>query len=135
MDTGEHIGLLDPIAVLRACGHDATALRGMCRAFETYLPVRLTEVGDALRAQDAPRLREAAHRLSALLLAFSETAGNAASDLEDHALQGQFEEARLLVALLETMAQKLLGVVGGLSLETLRQQTEATGDLKRTARP
>src|SRR5262249_38763744 len=50
VDAGEHIGLLDPVAVLTACGGDAETLRGMCRAFETYLPVRLTEAGDALRA-------------------------------------------------------------------------------------
>jgi CheY-like chemotaxis protein len=108
---GEHIGLLDPVAVLMACGGDAEALRGMCRAFETYLPVRLAEVGDALRSQDAPRLREAAHKLCALLLAFSKTAGNAAADLEQHAAQGRLAEARPLVERLEAMAQELLPLV------------------------
>src|SRR5262249_20294292 len=43
---GGRIGLLDPVTVLTACGDDAEALRGMCRTFESYLPVRLTEVGD-----------------------------------------------------------------------------------------
>ncbi|HMF18355.1 MAG TPA: hypothetical protein VKE98_14190, partial [Gemmataceae bacterium] len=52
-------GLLDPVAVMTACGDDAEALRDMCRAFGTYLPVRVTEVGDAVRAQDAPRLLRA----------------------------------------------------------------------------
>jgi two-component system, sensor histidine kinase and response regulator len=121
-------GLLDPVAVLTACGDDAEALRGMCQTFETYLPVRLTEVGDALRAQDAPGLREAAHRLCALLFAFSTTAGNAASDLEDHAAQGRLDEAWPLVQHLETMGQELVRLAAGLSLETLRQQAEATGD-------
>jgi two-component system, sensor histidine kinase and response regulator len=122
-DAREHLGLIDPVAVLTVCGDDADALRAMCRAFETYLPIRFTEVADALRARDAERLREAAHRLCALLFAFSTTAGDAASDLEDHAVQGRFEGARLLVAQLEAMADELLRVVGGLSLETLRQQT------------
>jgi CheY-like chemotaxis protein len=130
---GEHTGILDPVAVLTVCGDDAEALRTMCRSFETYLPVRFTEVGDALRAQDAPRLREAAHRLCALLFAFSTTAGNAALDLEDHAVQGWLAEAGPLVARLEAMAEELLPLVAGLSLETLRQQAEVTGDLKRTA--
>jgi CheY-like chemotaxis protein len=132
-DAGEHIGVLDPVAVLTACGDDEEALRRMCRAFETYLPVRLTEVGDALRAEDAPRLREAAHKLCALLFAFSTTAGNAASDLEDHAAQGRLDEAWPLVERLETMAPVLLRLAAGLSLETLRQQAEATGDVQRTA--
>jgi two-component system, sensor histidine kinase and response regulator len=118
----EPFGLLDPVAVLATCGNDAEALRGICRAFETYLPVRVAEVGDALKAQDAPRLREAAHLLAALLFAFSQTAGNTASDLEIHAAQGQLEAARPLVERLEAMAQALLPLVADLSLETLRQQ-------------
>src|SRR5262249_4826631 len=121
---GERIGLLDPVTVLTACGDDEEALRGMCRTFESYLPVRLTEVGDALRAQDAPRLREAAHKLCGLLSAFSTTAGDVALDLEEHAARGRLAEARALVERLEAMAQGLLPLVGGLSLETLRRQRD-----------
>ena len=58
--------------------------------------------------------------------AFSTLAGGVASELEDHAAQSQFEQARPLVGQLETMAQELMRVVDGLSLETLQQQTEAT---------
>jgi hypothetical protein len=107
----------------------------MCRAFQTYLPDRLAEVGDALGGRDSPRLREAAHKLCALLPAFSTAAGDVASDLYDHAAQGRLEEARPLVEQLEAMARELLGLAGGLSLETLRQQAEAAGDRKRTASP
>ena len=128
-------GLLDPVAVRTACGDEAEALHGMCRAFETYLPVRFTEVGDALRAQDAPRLREAAHKLCALLFAFSTTAGNAASDLEEHAAQGRLDAAWPLVERLEAMTQELLPLVGGLSLETLRHRTEADDDPNRAGAP
>ena len=88
------------------------------------MPVRVVETSDALRAQDAPRLREAAHKLCALLLAFSQTAGDVASDLEDQAAQGRLAEARPLVERLEAMAQELLPLVGGLSLETLRHPGE-----------
>ena len=101
-------------------------LRRMCQDFQTYAPTRLAEVGDALRERDAPRLRQAAHKFCALLFAFSTVAGNVASDLEDHAAQGQLEEAQPLVEQLETMTQELMRLVGGLSLETLRQQAEAT---------
>jgi CheY-like chemotaxis protein len=127
-DAGKHTGLIDPFAVLRACGEDAEALRGMCRAFETYLQVRFTEVVDALRAQDAPRLREAAHKLWGLLIAFSTTAGNAASELENQAAQGRLAEARPQVERLEAMAQQLLPLVSGLSLETLRHHVEPADD-------
>ena len=89
----------------------------MCQDFQTYLPARLAEVGEALRDRDAPRLREAAHKLCALLFAFSTAAGNAASDLEDHAAQGRLEEARPLVEQLEAMARELIEQVDGLSLE------------------
>src|SRR6202011_6353051 len=99
------------------------------------VPARLAEAGDALRDRDAPRLREAAHKLGALLFAFSMAAGEMASDLEDHAAQGRLEEARPLVEQLETMTQELLGLAGGLSLETLRQQAEASGDRQPAGQP
>src|SRR4051794_18513136 len=66
---------LDPITLLAACGSDGDGLRELCQDFRTYPPARLVEVGDALRAQDAPRLREAAHKLCGLLSAFSTVAG------------------------------------------------------------
>jgi hypothetical protein len=127
--------LLDPVAVLMACGDDAEGLRRMCQDFQTYAPVRLTEVGDALRDRDAARLRQAAHKFCPLLLAFSTVAGNVASDLEDHAAQGQLEEAQPLVERLETMTQELMRLVGGLSLESLRRQAEAADDREPAVQP
>jgi hypothetical protein len=100
----------------------------MCQDFKTYASAQMAEVGDALRERDAPRLRQAAHKFSTLLFAFSTVAGNAASDLEDHAAQGRLEEAQPLVQQLESMTQELMRLVGGLSLETLRRQAEATDD-------
>src|SRR5262249_22791343 len=44
--------MLDPIAVLTACGDDAEGLRRMCQDFQTYAPARLAELGDALRDRD-----------------------------------------------------------------------------------
>jgi hypothetical protein len=61
-----------------------------------------------------------------MLAAFSTVAGGVASELEDHAARGQVQDARPLVGQLETMTEKLLREVGGLSLETLRQQTGAS---------
>ena len=134
-DTGERQLLLDPEALLTACGDDAEWLRGMCQDFQTYAPARLAEVAEALRDRDAPRLREVAHKLCALMYAFSTAAGDVASDLEDHAAQGRLDETRPLVAQLETMTQELMRLADGLSIESLRQQAEAAGDHKRTGRP
>jgi len=114
-------GLLDPKVLLAACGGDAAILEKICQAFQARLPDHLATVQDALGERDAPRLREAAHKLAGMVAAFSTVAGSVASELEDRAAQGQLEEARPLVARLETMAQELLRLAGGLSLEALRQ--------------
>ena len=121
-EVGDRTSLLDPVVLLAACGDDAEGLHELCHDFQTYAPARLAEVGDALRDQDAPRLREAAHKLCGLLSAFSTVAGNLASDLEDHAAGGQLDEARPLVDRLETIAQELIRQVDGLSHESLRRQ-------------
>jgi CheY-like chemotaxis protein len=121
-DAGESGSLLDPVAVLTACGGAAEGLRTMCQDFQAYAPAQLAEVADALRDRNAPRLRRAAHKFCPLLFAFSTVAGNVASDLEDHAAEDQLEEARPLVERLEAMTQELMRLAGDLSLETLRQQ-------------
>src|SRR5204863_5393487 len=118
--------LLDPRVLLAACGGDAAILETICQAFRARLPDHRKAVQDALGAEDAPRLREAAHKLAGMVAAFSSVAGDVASELEDHAAQGQLQEASALVARLEVMAEELLRLVGGLSLESLRQQAEAT---------
>ena len=51
------------------------------------------------------------------------TAAGVASDFEDHAAQGQLEEAQLLVEQFETMVAELVRLANGLSVETLRQKT------------
>ena len=128
-------GLLDPHVLLAACGGDGVILEKICQAFRARLPDHLTAVQDALRERDAPRLREAAHKLCGMVAAFSTVAGGVASDLEDHAAEEQLEEARPLVGHLETMVQELMREVDGLSLETLRQQTGAADDASAAGRP
>jgi signal transduction histidine kinase/DNA-binding response OmpR family regulator len=122
VDAGPSTSLLDPVALLTACGDDAEGLRRLCHDFQTYAPSRLAEVGEALRDRNAPRLRQAGHKFCPLLFAFSTVAGNVASELEDHAGQGHLEEAQPLVERLEAMTHELMRLVGGLSLETLRHQ-------------
>ena len=129
-DTGDSTSLLDPVVLLGACGDDAEGLRAMGQGFQVYLPRRLAEVADALRNEDAPGLRVAAHKLCGLLSAFSTVAGGVASSLEDHAASGRLEECRPLVEQLEVMARELVQEMDGLSIESLREQVRAAGDTK-----
>jgi CheY-like chemotaxis protein len=128
-------GLLDPRVLLAACGGDAAVLEKICQAFQARLPDHLMAVQDAVRGRDTPRLREAAHKLSGMVAAFSTLAGGVASELEDHAAQGQLEEAQPLVAQLVTMAGELMRLVGTLSLDALRGQAERASEPVRTAGP
>jgi hypothetical protein len=128
-------GLLDPVVLLAACGDEAEGLGRMCEGLRSYLPGRLAEVREALRAGDAPRLRVAAHKLCGLLSAFSTVAGAAASELEDQVAGGRLEECRALVGQLEAMARELIEQVEALSLEALRAHAGAAGDRDRTASP
>ena len=105
------------------------------QTFRARLPEQVRAVQGALRDRDAPRLREAAHKLCGMVSAFSAAAGGAASVLEDQAAQGQLEEARPLLARLETMAGELMRLVGGLSLDALREQAEAAGSSDRAPGP
>jgi two-component system, sensor histidine kinase and response regulator len=126
-------GLLDPRVLLAACGGDAAILERICRAFRAGLPDQMAPLQDALRERDTGRLREAAHKLGGMVTAFSTVAGAVASDLEDYAAQGRLEQARPLVAQLETMARELVRQVEGLSLQTLRRQVETVDDAKQIA--
>ena len=124
--------LIDPIALLAACGDDADGLHELCLDFQTYAPERLSKLDDAFRAQDAPRLREAAHRLCGLLSAFSTAGGNLASELEDLAARGQLDEARPLVDRVETIAHDLIRQVAGASFEGLLRQARTADGPGRT---
>jgi PAS domain S-box-containing protein len=132
-DAAVGTSLLDPVVLLATCGDDAQGLYELRLDFQTYLPARLVEVGEALRRQDAPRLREAAHKLFGLLSAFSTVAGEVASALEDLAECGQLDEAKPLLERLETMARELIREVDGLSLESLQRHAGRADGHDRTA--
>jgi two-component system sensor histidine kinase/response regulator len=123
-------GLIDPRALLAACGDDGAILASISEAFRARLPEHLAAVQDAVRDGDAPRLRESAHKLCGTISAFSTVAGGVASDLEDCAAQGQLEAGRPLVEQLETMAREILRLLAdGPSIEVLRNQVGAAGNL------
>jgi CheY-like chemotaxis protein len=123
--------LLDPRVLLAACGGDAAILERIRQALRHTLPGQVAAVRAALRAGDAPGLREAAHRLAGMVAVFSTVAGGVASELEDHAARGRLDGAPALVDRLERMAQELLRVAGGLTLEGLREREETMDDRSR----
>jgi CheY-like chemotaxis protein len=121
-------GLIDPRVLLAACGEDGVILDRLCQALRAGLPDHVAAVEEALDAGDAPRLRDAAHRICGMVAAFSTAAGGVASEIEDHADGGRLDKARPQVEQLATMARELIRLAGGLSLETLRHQAEVAGD-------
>jgi hypothetical protein len=125
---GVGLGLLDPVVLLGACGDEAEALAARCQDLRAYLPGRLAEVADALRNRDAPRLREAAHKLYGVLSVFSTMAAAVTSDLEDRAAGGRLDESAPLAERLEAMARDLLRQVYALSIETLRREAGQAGN-------
>jgi PAS domain S-box-containing protein len=127
-------GLLDGRVLLAACGGDAAILQKIGQAFRARLPDQRKAVQDALRDRDAPRLREAAHKLAGMVAAFSTVAGGVASELEDRAAQGQLEEAQPLAARLEAMTEELMRLVDGLSLKALHDQAGRAAQAGQPAR-
>jgi CheY-like chemotaxis protein len=127
------LDLLDPPVLLAASGGDAAMLRRMCRSLQAHVPEHLAAIRDALHDQDALRLREAAHKFCGMLSAFSTVAGDLAANLEDLAARGLHQEALPVVEQLDQCATELARLAGGLTVETLRKQAEATDDPNRAA--
>src|SRR3954451_12512721 len=98
-------------------------------------PGDLATVRDALHDQDALHLREVAHKFYGMLSAFSTAAGDQAADLEDLAARGLLKEAPVVVEQLDRCATELARLAGGLTVETLRKQAEATDNPNRAAGP
>jgi two-component system, sensor histidine kinase and response regulator len=120
--------LLNAPVLLAACGGDPTLLRKMCQTLTARVPEQLAALRDALRDQDAPRLREAAHKCCGMLSEFSAAAGDLAGSLEDLAAGAQLDKAAPLLEQLEAIGRELIRQVGGLSIEALRSQAGAAVD-------
>jgi PAS domain S-box-containing protein len=128
-------GLLAPPVLLAACGGDSTMLSKMCRSLQSRVPEYLAAIRDAVRDQDALRLREAAHKFCGMLSAFSTVAGDQAANLEDIAACGRLDETLPVVEQLDRCATELARLAGGLTVETLWKEAEAAGDSNRKASP
>src|SRR5262249_3559839 len=127
--------LLDAAVLLAACGGDPTLLRKMCQTLTARVPEHLTALGAALRDQDAPRLREAAHKCCGMLSEFSTAAGDLAGRLEELAAGAQLDKAAPILERLEAIAQELVKQIDGITVEALRRQAEGMDVHDGTAGP
>ena len=124
--------LLDAPVLLAACGGDPTLLRKMCQTLTARVPEHLAALRDALRDQDAPRLREAAHKCCGMLSEFSAAAGDLAGNLEDLAAGTQLDQTAPIVEQLETAAHELVKQIDGITVEELRHQAESVDERSGT---
>jgi hypothetical protein len=97
----------------------------MCQTLTARVPEHLAALLEALRDQDAPRLREAAHKCCGMLSEFSTVAGDLAASLEELATGAQLEKADPILEQLETIAHELVKQVDGITVDALRRQAEA----------
>jgi PAS domain S-box-containing protein len=119
--------LLDPATLLAACDDDPTLLRELIEVFQADTPVALARVREAVRERDAPRLREAAHRLRGLLSTFSATAAAEAARLEAMGAGSQLDDAAATLDGLADLVRRLGPQLEGLSIEQLRRQAAGGG--------
>src|SRR5438105_5822596 len=125
--------LLDAPVLLAACGGDPTLLRKMCQTLTARVPEHLAALRDALRDEDAPRLREAAHKCCGMLSEFSAAAGDLAGNLEGLAAGTQLDKAAPILEQLETIAHELVKQIDGMTVEALRRQAERMDEPYGTA--
>src|SRR5438552_19176434 len=127
--------LLDAPVLLAACGGDATLLGKMGRTLSARVPEHLAALRDALGDEDAPRLREAAHKCCGILSEFSTAAGDLAGSLEAVAAGTRLDKAAPILEQLETIAHELVKQVDGNTVEALRRQAEGLDENSGTAGP
>ncbi|MDB5336868.1 MAG: hypothetical protein JWN70_2487 [Planctomycetaceae bacterium] len=118
------LDLVDAPVLLAACGGDAMLLGKMCQTLTARVPEHLAALRDALRDQDAPRLREAAHKCCGFLSEFSTAAGDLAGNLEDLAAATHLDKCHLILQQLETLAGELVKQTVGVTVEKLHRQVE-----------
>jgi hypothetical protein len=107
----------------------------MCQTLTARVPEHLAALRDALRDQDAPRLREAAHKCCGMLSEFSTVAGDLAGSLEELAAGGQLDKAAGLLEQFDTIEHELVKQVDGITVEALRRLAEGMGENHATAGP
>ena len=107
-------------AVGRLRGRPDPAQENVSVRSPSRVPEHLAALREALRDQDAPRLREAAHKCCGMLSEFSTAAGDLAGNLEELAAGSHLDEAARIVERLEAIAPELVHQLDGITVEALR---------------
>lgn len=116
--------VLDPGVLLSACGGDETMLGKIIVSCRLHLPQQLAMVRDHVRNRDSLQLRESAHKLAGIVVAFSTLAASAASDLEELAAADQTENYLPTTARVEAHCEQLLREIDGLTIADLVRSDE-----------
>jgi CheY-like chemotaxis protein len=111
--------VLDPAAIVRAGGGEATVLEKLCEVLRRNLPERLAQARSALADNDPRSLQEAAHVLGGSLSVFSTKTALVAATLEDAAGRGEIGGCVALLDRLESMCAELLQETRTLTLDRL----------------
>ena len=127
LPSGRPEALLDAATLRAACDDDPTLLRKLIQVFRADTPDALARVREAVHERDAPRLREAAHRLRGLLSTFSTLAGAEAARLETMGASGQLDDAASTLDGLAELVGRLGPELEELSIEQLRHQAAGGG--------
>ncbi len=122
------LDLVDAPVLLAACGGDAVLLAKMCQSLRARAPEHLSALRDALHAQNALLLREAAHKCGGMLSEFSQVAGDLAGSMEDLAATAQLDKASIILEQLETIVRELVQQVDGISIEALFHEVGTAHD-------
>ena len=104
---GDEQDLIDWDSALRSAAGDRELLNELIVVFLESLPQWLTDLGQAIAAQDQPLAKRLAHTLKGSLRQFGATATTTAQALEDLTENSQFVEATALFAILEIEIERL----------------------------
>ncbi|BBO30772.1 hybrid sensor histidine kinase/response regulator [Lacipirellula parvula] len=111
--------LLNLDVISASCGGEPAILERMKVVFAEQLPALWTGVRDAFKVGDAAALREAAHKLSGMLSAFSSIAGSVATAIEEHAARNELTPCGPLMDRMESLCQQLLREVNSIDATQL----------------
>lgn len=120
----EVASLLD-VAVIRAtCGGEPALLERMKVVFAEQTPTLLAGVREAFQAGDAARVREAAHKMSGMLSAFSTIVGRVATAIEERAARNEATPYGPLMDRMESLCGQLLREVAAIDPVQLLAKAE-----------
>jgi PAS domain S-box-containing protein len=118
--------LLDRPRLLATSGGDGVLLNKMIKSFLANIPGHLTSLGAAVRERNAAQVREAAHKLCGLVSAFSASAAQSVSALEQMGATEQLEGLSAEYHNLTSIVDKLKAAVKVMSVDSLRNDTSRT---------